>query len=276
MVKTAIVSILAGSMMQAQELDSIDVQNGVAGASSVGKAAMDDPGFVLGALMARDMLMKLEKQGYELDRESLMLGFAAQINGDLQNRQQELQKAYQVIQQKNEQQRQLARQQELADNLKFTQEFLQQQLKKEGVKKLESGILVEVLSEGFGEKPGNGDTVVCYIKASSFSGNVLNDDLSSGSPTRFIVNQAVPALAECLPQMKRAARWRIISPPEKAYGEAGLPPRIPGNMGIIYEVELLQFSSQINNVEVRKPVNVPGGTQTSDQLLEALPKAEDK
>jgi hypothetical protein len=76
--------------------------------------------------------------------------------------------------------------------------------------------------------------------------------------------------------MKRAARWKIIAPPEKAYGETGLPPKIPGNMGIIYEVELLQFSSQINNVELRESINVPGGTGTPDQLVQDLPKAGNK
>lgn len=277
MLRAAIVLIIAGSTTQAQQLDSVVGQSREPGESLAGKAVtMEDPGFVLGALLARDMLMKLEKQGYELDRESLMRGFAAQLNGDLKNRQQELQKAYQMIQEKNQQQRELARQQEKIENLKFTQNFLQQNSRKEGVKTLETGIQVEVIREGFGEQPGDGDTAVCYIKATTFSGTELNDDFRSGSPTRLVINQAVPALAECLPEMKRTARWKIIAPPEKAYGEAGLPPRIPGNMGIIYEVELLQFSSQINNVEFKEPVNVPGGTGTSDQLIEGLPNAGNK
>jgi hypothetical protein len=54
-----------------------------------------------------------------------------------------------------------------------------------------------------------------------------------------------------------------FAPPEKAYGEPGLPPHIPGNMGIIYEVELLQFSSQVNNIYIREFPDAQGGSQFS-------------
>jgi len=259
--RLVVATLLPGLVLQAQNIETNVNRLHTPGNSTEG--IIQDPSFVIGALIASEMLTKFEKQGYEIDRESVIRGFTSQANGELEGRQPELQKAFKTIKEKNEQQLKVALKNELAENWKMSRIFLQENAKKEGVKAMVSGIQIEVIHEGFGEQPKPNDSVICYIKAKTFSGAELLDDFSSGKPTRFVVEQSNLALAECLPAMKRGERWRIVAPPEKAYGESGLPPHIPGNMGIIYEVELLQFSSQVNNIDTREFPDAQGGSQFS-------------
>lgn len=259
------ITMLPGLVLQAQNLGTNVNRNQTTRAST--EVTIKDPSFVIGALIASEMVAKFEKQGYEIDRESMIRGFTSQIIGDLEGRHAELQKAFKIIAEKNEQQNKLALQKQLDENLLMSQNFLLENAKKEGVTAMDSGVQFEVIQAGFGEQPKTNDTVICYIKAHTFSGSLLNDDFSSGKPTRFVVGQATSALAECLPAMRRGALWRIVAPPDKVYGESGLPPHIPGNMGIMYEVELLQFSSQVNNIEKSEPPNSKEGSRFSKDSI---------
>ncbi len=259
--RLVVVALLPGLVLQAQNIETNVNRPNTSGTST--EEILKDPSFVIGALIASEMLTKFEKQGYEIDRESVIRGFTLQANGELEGWQPDLKKAFKTIKEINEQQFKVALKNELAENWKMSRSFLLENAKKEGVRAMVSGVQIEVIQEGFGEQPKPNDSVICYIKAKTFSGAQLNDDFSSGKPTRFVVEQSNLALAECLPAMKRGARWRIVAPPEKAYGESGLPPHIPGNMGIIYEVELLQFSSQVNNIDIREFPDAQGGSQFS-------------
>ena len=44
---------------------------------------------------------------------------------------------------------------------------------------------------------------------------------------------------EALPMMKVGSKWQLFVPPHLAYGRGGLPPRIPPNTVLVFEMELL-------------------------------------
>ena len=53
------------------------------------------------------------------------------------------------------------------------------------------------------------------------------------------VDQILPGLREALLLMRRGDRWRIVLPPELAFGEAGAGADIGPNETIIVELEVV-------------------------------------
>ena len=50
-------------------------------------------------------------------------------------------------------------------------------------------------------------------------------------------------LALSIPKMSLGTKIRVTCPPELAYGEKGLPPKVPGNATVLLEIELLSFET---------------------------------
>ena len=46
-----------------------------------------------------------------------------------------------------------------------------------------------------------------------------------------------------LPKMSLGTKIRVVCPPELAYGEQGLPPKVPPNTTLILDIELLSFET---------------------------------
>jgi FKBP-type peptidyl-prolyl cis-trans isomerase FklB len=67
----------------------------------------------------------------------------------------------------------------------------------------------------------------------------FDSSLNKGQPATFQVNGVLPGWTEALQMMKEGARWKLFIPPELAYGVRGMPPRIPPQSTLIFEVELI-------------------------------------
>jgi FKBP-type peptidyl-prolyl cis-trans isomerase len=119
--------------------------------------------------------------------------------------------------------------------------FLAAEAEKEGVTKLESGVLITTLEEGTGAQPTAGDTVRVHYTGKLRNGDVFDSSVERGEPAEFGLAQVIPCWTEGMQQIKVGGKARLVCPSDKAYGPRGAPPRIPGNAALIFEVELLDI-----------------------------------
>src|SRR5699024_2579128 len=120
--------------------------------------------------------------------------------------------------------------------------FLEENAKKEGVTVLESGLQYEVLEEGDGgPKPKAEDTVKTHYHGTLVDGTVFDSSQDRGEPVEFPVNGVIEGWQEALQLMSVGDKWRIVLPPELAYGEHGAGGMIGPNATLIFEVELLEI-----------------------------------
>jgi FKBP-type peptidyl-prolyl cis-trans isomerase FklB len=109
---------------------------------------------------------------------------------------------------------------------------------------LASGLQYEVLVEGTGPKPSAEDTVVTHYHGTLTDGTVFDSSVERGSPASFPVNRVIPGWTEALQLMGVGSKWRLVIPPELAYGERGAGGAIPPNSTLVFEVELLEIAAQ--------------------------------
>ncbi len=111
----------------------------------------------------------------------------------------------------------------------------------EGVQESESGILYQVISEGAGEIPNKEDTVVVHYKGSLVNGNVFDSSYARGEPLAFALNSVIPGWVEVLQMMPVGSHWKVMIPPDLAYGQRGAPPAIPPSATLVFEIELIDI-----------------------------------
>jgi FKBP-type peptidyl-prolyl cis-trans isomerase len=116
--------------------------------------------------------------------------------------------------------------------------------KKEGVRSTNSGLLVEELKAGEGASPTLSDTVTIHYKGSLLDGTVF-DSTDGKGPMTFPVAEFIEGWKQALQLMSVGDKWRVVIPPELAYGEFGTPGGpIPPNATLIFEIELLGITGE--------------------------------
>ncbi len=118
-------------------------------------------------------------------------------------------------------------------------QFREEYKQKEGVKELDSGLLYEVLTEGSGKTPGLTDTVTTHYHGTLIDGSVFDSSVERGQPASFPVNGVIRGWTEALQLMKEGSKWRLVIPPELAYGDRGAGPKIGPGATLVFEVELI-------------------------------------
>ncbi len=120
-------------------------------------------------------------------------------------------------------------------------EFLSQQAEAPGAVLTESGLVVFELTAGTGASPTATDQVRVHYHGTLRDGTVFDSSVQRNSPAEFGLNQVIPCWTEALQQMKVGGKIRVVCPSERAYGDQGRPPRIPGGAALVFEVELLEI-----------------------------------
>jgi FKBP-type peptidyl-prolyl cis-trans isomerase FklB len=67
--------------------------------------------------------------------------------------------------------------------------------------------------------------------------------VTRNEPAQFATDQVIPGWTEALLMMPVGSKWRIALPAALAYGEAGMPPTIPSNAALMFELHLLKIIS---------------------------------
>merc|ERR1719421_998448 len=113
----------------------------------------------------------------------------------------------------------------------------------EGVKK---EILKDAPSANW-KKPKKGDEVtVHYVGTLEADGSEFDSSRSRDSPFQFSLGQGqvIKGWDLGVATMKQGEKAKFTLAPEYAYGESGSPPKIPANATLVFEVELLSWTSK--------------------------------
>ena len=120
-------------------------------------------------------------------------------------------------------------------------EWLAKKEKEDGVKKLPSGLMYKVISEG----PADGPSPKANTKCScTYAGQLTSGKQFDAGTIDFAPNQVIKGWTEAMQLMKQGDKWELYIPSELAYGERGAG-------GVIPPGAALQFQMKINKVGVR-------------------------
>lgn len=114
-------------------------------------------------------------------------------------------------------------------------------------KKEASGTLeIEILKPGDAVfKPKIGDTCMVHYIGRLQDGTIFDNSYDRQQAIYFILGtkQVIPGWEEAIEQMSRGQHIRATIPPDLAYSTKGYPPIIPPNATLVYDIELISFSS---------------------------------
>ena len=126
-------------------------------------------------------------------------------------------------------------------NLEEGNAFLEMNAKRPGVEVTPSGLQFEIISDGSGETPGAGDTVLVNYRGTTIDGSVFDSSYERGEPLEVPLYMVIPGWSEGLRMMKEGSRAKLYIPPDLAYGESGAGGLIGPNMVIIFDVEFISI-----------------------------------
>lgn len=107
----------------------------------------------------------------------------------------------------------------------------------------ESGLMVEIIQQGTGEKPQTGDIVkVHYTGTLKATGEKFDSSVDRGEPIEFPlgIGRVIPGWEEGIAMLNKGTKARLIIPAALGYGEHKTGP-IPPNSDLVFEVELVDF-----------------------------------
>jgi FKBP-type peptidyl-prolyl cis-trans isomerase FklB len=117
--------------------------------------------------------------------------------------------------------------------------YLEDNMKKENVVTLPSGLQYEVLVEGGGAKPTADDMVEVHYRGMLIDGTEFDSSYKRGSPAQFPVNGLIKGWQEALVLMNAGSKWRLVVPANLAYGDRGAGALIKPGDTLVFEIELL-------------------------------------
>ncbi len=201
-------------------------------------------------MIGADVGAYIKKSGIDFDNDAFMAGINDAYAGkDLKLSQEQIGKIRQDLQVKQRAKQEEDRKEMMAKldadkvkNLEEGKKFLAKKAKAKGIKKTDSGILYEVMTQGKGAKPGSANaTVVVHYVGTLIDGTEFDSSVKRGQPATFALNQVIKGWTEGLQLMNAGSKYRFFIPPELAYGADARPGSVIGpNSTLIFEVELIE------------------------------------
>ena len=190
--------------------------------------------------IGHDMGGQLEPASGSFDVAAFMRGFEEALAGEEPSLpQEEISRTVQafVMNMRAAMEEQAAR--EAEENQAAGAEYLAENAQKEGVTTTDSGVQYEVLREGDGASPVDGQPVRLHYRGTLIDGTEF-DSSYGGEPAQFTVGGLIDGFNEALTLMSVNSHFRVTIPSDLAYGPGGRP-GIPPNSVLIFEIELLEI-----------------------------------
>ncbi|MCK0538582.1 FKBP-type peptidyl-prolyl cis-trans isomerase [Alcanivorax quisquiliarum] len=110
---------------------------------------------------------------------------------------------------------------------------------------LPSGLQYERLAgEPNGRQPTLEDTVLAHFHGTLPDGTVIDSSLDREQPASIPLKRVMPGWQEALQLMSEGEKWRIVLPPELAYGDESAGQHILPHSTLIFEIELIEIRPQ--------------------------------
>ena len=212
--------------------------------------------FVAGPVMAQDLASEkgklsysvgwdigedIQRRGGEFDVETIIAAIRDSSAGkEPQVPAEEMVALLTALQQKVRQEQAEAFRKLAEENQKASEAFLAENLKKNGIVALPSGIQYRIIEEGDGARPGMTSTVKVHYRGSKTDGLEFDSSFARGVPEEFQVETVLKGWQEVLPLMKTGSTWQVFIPPEMAFGTRGNPPVGP-NETLIFDLKLVEI-----------------------------------
>ena len=127
--------------------------------------------------------------------------------------------------------------------------FLAKNIMDSTVKVTPKGVQYKILNEGLGIIPKVGDKVQVHYVGALLDGTEFDNSVKRGEPLEFPVSAVIEGWQDLLQVMKEGMKVKAWIPSALAYGEAGVPPMIPANALLVFEVELLKVYTETPAVD---------------------------
>jgi len=128
------------------------------------------------------------------------------------------------------------------DNARKSSSFMTTNAQQKGVVQLPSGIQYSVVTKGTGTaNPGVTSAVVLNYRGMLIDGTEFDSTWAHGAPAVMTVDKMIRGWQDVIPRMHVGDRWKVVIPPQLAYGETGALPRIGPNEALVFEIQLLDI-----------------------------------
>ena len=205
--------------------------------------------YAMGASMGAIIKTKMAKQqkaGVEYDKNVLVKGFIAALQGQSQLDKKEIQTVTRAVE-KLVREKQINLKAQMGEKNKAKGvEFLASNAKRAGIIVTDSGLQYEVLKSNEGNKPKVTDTVKVNYIGTLLDGTEFDSSYSRNKPSSFPLNRVIKGWTEGVQLMNTGSKYKFYVPSYLAYG-ARATGKITGHSTLIFEVELLEI------IETDKP-----------------------
>jgi len=105
-----------------------------------------------------------------------------------------------------------------------------------------SGLKYAMIKEGEGTFADSGNVVTVHYSGYLEDGTKFDSSVERDEPFSFMLGmgQVIPGWDEGIKLMKKGSRFRLMIPPQLAYGEVELE-KIPANSTLVFDIELLDI-----------------------------------
>lgn len=197
------------------------------------QTSIDSVSYALGTDIARHY----QDQGFTLNSDLIYQGFRDKSNNDsLKLTRVEIQRILEYYASQLNVDNPDAYEQKARENRALQRDFLNQNLLKEGVNILPSGLQYKVIQEGSGEPPKlNHEVKVDY------SGRLLNGEVFTPPGVRDLqLSEMLPGLQEVLTLMRPGDHWEVYIPSELAWGDQSRS-QIPPSSLLIFDLKMIKI-----------------------------------
>lgn len=129
-------------------------------------------------------------------------------------------------------------------NLDEQAQFLAKNILDSTVKTTPKGVQYKLIMSGTGISPKASDKVQVHYVGALLNGTEFDNSFKRGEPLEFPVSAVIEGWQDLLMIMKEGEKVKAWIPSALAYGEEGVPPMIPANSLLVFEVELLKVYAE--------------------------------